>query len=292
MRESGRELFTLETRTPVKELDILGFTLQYELSYTNILNMLELGNIPCRSEDRGEEYPRDSGRGPCAYNPEPLADFIDLFIIGDGEEIQEKICDVWKRSESKEAFLKAVCALDGVYVPKFYEPVYNEDGTVKEIRKLYEGAPDRVKRAVVKDLDSAAFPVRNIVPFIETVHDRAVVETFRGCTRGCRFCQAGMIYRPVRERKKETIERLAMEQLDNTGQRRAFAAVPFHERLFAVRGSGDGADGMCAGRNVALSLPSLRMDSFPLKFSMRYRVTGNRASPSLLKQAARGSEIS
>ncbi len=265
MRESGRELFTLETRTPVKELDILGFTLQYELSYTNILNMLELGNIPCRSEDRGEEYPVIVAGGPCAYNPEPLADFIDLFIIGDGEEIQEKICDVWKRSESKEAFLKAVCALDGVYVPKFYEPVYNEDGTVKEIRKLYEGAPDRVKRAVVKDLDSTAFPVRNIVPFIETVHDRAVVETFRGCTRGCRFCQAGMIYRPVRERKKETIERLAMEQLDNTGHDELSLLSLSTSDYSRFEDLATELMGMCAGRNVALSLPSLRMDSFSFK---------------------------
>ena len=217
MREEGRKLFTLETFTPVDELDLLGFTLQYELSYTNVLNILDLSGLPLRSADRGEEYPVVVAGGPCAYNPEPLADFIDLFMIGDGEDLLEQVCLLKMKYDSKEDFLKEACKLQGVYVPAFYEPIYNEDGTIKEIKKLYEGAPDRVKRAVVQDLDKTEFPVKNIVPFIDTVHDRCVVETFRGCTRGCRFCQAGMIYRPVRERKKETIKRLAKEQLANTG---------------------------------------------------------------------------
>ena len=265
MRQQGRELFTLETFTPVRELDILGFTLQYELSYTNILNMLELGGIPIYRSMRGEEYPVVIAGGPCAFNPEPLADFIDVFLIGDGEELLEQVCMIKKESASKEHFLKTICALDGVYIPAFYEPVYNEDGTIKKVEKLYDKAPDRVKRALIKDLDKAEFPVENVVPFIDTVHDRSVVETFRGCTRGCRFCQAGMIYRPVRERKKDTIKEIAKEQLANTG----------HDELSLLSLSTSDYSKfeelalelmeMCKGQNVALSLPSLRLDSFSFK---------------------------
>ena len=265
MRQQGRELFTLETFTPVRELDILGFTLQYELSYTNILNMLELGGIPIYRSMRGEEYPVVIAGGPCAFNPEPLADFIDVFLIGDGEELLEQVCMIKKDSASKEDFLKTICDLDGVYIPAFYEPVYNEDGTIKKVEKLYDKAPDRVKRALIKDLDKAEFPVENVVPFIDTVHDRSVVETFRGCTRGCRFCQAGMIYRPVRERKKDTIKEIAKEQLANTG----------HDELSLLSLSTSDYSKfeelalelmeMCKGQNVALSLPSLRLDSFSFK---------------------------
>ena len=179
--------------------------------------------------------------------------------------MQEQVCLIWKESASKEDFLKKVCELDGVYVPAFYEPVYNEDGTVREIKKLYDGAPDRVRRAVVNDLDRTEFPVENIVPFIETVHDRSVVETFRGCTRGCRFCQAGMIYRPVRERKKETIERLAMEQLDNTGHDELSLLSLSTSDYSKFEELATELMDMCAARNVALSLPSLRMDSFSFK---------------------------
>lgn len=276
MRQHGRELFTLETFTPVKELDILGFTLQYELSYTNVLNMLDLGGIPLKSRERGEEDPIVIAGGPCAFNPEPLADFIDAFLIGDGEELLERVCLAKKACTGKEDFLKTISRYDGVYVPVFYEPIYNLDGTIQRFDKLWPDAPDRVKRAVVNDLDKAEFPVKNIVPFIDTVHDRAVVETFRGCTRGCRFCQAGMIYRPVRERRPETIKTLAKQQLANTG----------HDELSLLSlSTSDYSEfedlavelmQMCKAQNVALSLPSLRLDSF--SFRVLAEIQGYRKS--------------
>ena len=265
MRESGMELFTLETKTPVKELDFLGFTLQYEMSFTNIINMLDLGGIPVNSCDRTETDPIIVAGGPCAYNPEPLADFIDVFLSGDGEELLPQIVKLREEGQSKEIYLKKICSIPGVYVPQFYKPVYGTDGRIKEIQKVYEGAPDRIERAMISDLDKASFPTELIVPFIEVVHDRAVVETFRGCTRGCRFCQAGMIYRPVRERKPETIKELAEKQLDSTGHEELSLLSLSTSDYSGFESLALDLMGMCKERNVSLSLPSLRLDSFSFK---------------------------
>lgn len=290
MMSQGRELFTLETFTPVREMDILGFTLQYELCFTNVLNMLELGGIPLKSCDRDDRFPVIIAGGPCAYNPEPLADFIDAFLIGDGEELLEAVCMAKKSASSKQEFLETVCKMDGVYVPAFYEPRYNDDGTLKEIRKLYEGAPDRVRRAVISDIESAEFPVNNIVPFIDTVHDRSVVETFRGCTRGCRFCQAGMIYRPVRERSKETIEKLAVKQLENTGHDELSLLSLSTSDYSRFEELATELMDMCRERNVALSLPSLRLDTFSFKVLQeiqKYRKSGLTFAPEAGSQRLR-----
>lgn len=269
MQEEGLKLFTLETKTPVKDMDVLGFTLQYEMSFTNILHMLELSEIPFLAKDRGEDCPLIIAGGPCAYNPEPLADFVDAFIIGDGEISLPTFLSDYKTAKekglSKEEFLKTCADKTGVYVPAFYEPVYNDDLTIKEYKKLYAQAPDEIEKNLIDDIETIEFPTENIVPFIETVHDRAVVETFRGCTRGCRFCQAGMIYRPVRERKTETIAEIARKQLQNTG----------HEELSLLSlSTSDYSDfenlatqlmDECSRKNVSLSLPSLRLDSFSFK---------------------------
>ncbi|MBK5253526.1 MAG: TIGR03960 family B12-binding radical SAM protein, partial [Peptostreptococcaceae bacterium] len=267
--EENYELFSLETKTPIKHADVVGFTLQYEMTYTTVLNMLKLGNIPLLSKDRGLDSPIVIGGGPCAFNAEPVADFFDVILIGDGEIqlplVLKAIGELKKTNISKDAILEEVAKLDGVYVPKFYDITYADDGTIIEIKSNNDSAELPVLKAFIENIDELEFPTKKIVPFIEVVHDRAVIEMFRGCTRGCRFCQAGMIYRPVRERSAETIKKLAIEQLENTG----------HDELSLLSlSTSDYSDfenlaldlmSECKSRNVSLSLPSLRLDNFSFK---------------------------
>lgn len=266
MRKEGVPLFTLETKTPLKDMDMIGFTLQYEMSYTTILNMLDLAKIPLLSKERGEDFPIIAAGGPCAFNPEPLADFIDMFLIGDGEELLPQVLKLYvqcsKEKLNKREFLEKACELEGVYVPSFYDVEYKDDGTIKTLCKLNSHAPEQVLRNILPETESLDFPVAPVIPMVEAIHDRAVVETFRGCTRGCRFCQAGMIYRPVRERSKDRIIELAKAQIEATGNDELSLLSlstsdysDFHDLTLELMD-------YCKANNVSLSLPSLRIDNF------------------------------
>ncbi len=265
MRRDGIPLFSLESRTPIREFDLLGITLQYEMSFTNILEALDLAGIPLRREDRSEG-PFVICGGPCAFNPEPLAPFVDLVALGDGEEETQQTIDLYRKWKAaglpRDEYLRMAAQIPGIYVPSLYDVTYNADGTVASVvPKPGSGAPKVVRRALVKDLDSAVYPERLIVPYGEIVHNRIMLEIFRGCTRGCRFCQAGMIYRPIRERSIERLMRMADSLVASTG---------YDEISLMSLSSGDYsclpelAHRMVerfAARRVRISLPSQRIDT-------------------------------
>ena len=268
MRERHIPLRTLETKKTLKECDIVGFTLQYELSYTNILNMLDLGGVPVLAAERTEEDPLVIVGGPCVYNPEPLADFFDFAIIGEGEEVMAEVMEAykaWKRAGKpggRQAFLQEVVKISGIYVPSFYEVEYNENLTVKAVRPVNVNAPAVVYKRVVRDMNSVDFPTSPIVPFGEIVHDRIMLEVFRGCSRGCRFCHAGMVYRPVRERKPEVLKDLARQLVDNTGYNEiSLVSLSSADYSCLAPMVHDMIDEFKDDR-VSVSLPSLRIDSF------------------------------
>ncbi|MBS4031039.1 MAG: TIGR03960 family B12-binding radical SAM protein [Clostridiales bacterium] len=263
MRDESFPLCSLETVTPLHDFDLVGFTLQYELSYATIIQMLDLSGIPLYQADRGDRDPLIVGGGPGAYNPEPLADFFDFFIIGDAEETLPQVLQILAAEAhiSREDKLRRLAGVTGVYVPSFYRDTY-DDGRYMGTRPVSEDFPPQVRRAVVADLETADYPTDFIVPYGGIVHDRLVLELFRGCTRGCRFCQAGIIYRPVRERSPETLQKLAKKMVSSTG---------YEEIALSSLSSGDyGAlDQLVeelgremAALGVSLSLPSLRLDSF------------------------------
>jgi radical SAM family uncharacterized protein len=264
MRDAGEPLFTLETQSPVSELDVIGFTLQYEMSYTNILNILDLAGIPMLATARGEDDPLVIAGGPCAFNPEPLADFIDAFVVGDGEEVTLDLLRAYRGvtagEKTKAAFLDEIATWRGVYVPAKYSFRFSDSGQIEEILPE-DGAPLPVKKAVVRSLEEAFYPEQTIVPYKEIVHERAMVEIFRGCTKGCRFCQAGMIYRPVRERSKEKILSLAEKQLQSSGYEElslASLSTLDHSEITPLISAL--IDRQRADR-IGLALPSLRLDS-------------------------------
>ncbi|WP_414929848.1 TIGR03960 family B12-binding radical SAM protein [Tepidanaerobacter acetatoxydans] len=273
MRKEGILLFSLESKTAVAEFDFLGFTLQYEMSYTNILNMLELSGIPIFSNERREGHPFVIAGGPCTYNPEPLSDIVDFFVIGEAEEVIVEIMDLYKsfkeRGESRQRFLEEVARISGVYVPSLYHVSYNDDGTMKSILPKQADIPRRIQKRLIKDLDNVYYPTNFVVPYMDIVHDRAVLEIFRGCTRGCRFCQAGMIYRPVREKSVVRLEKLAKDIIASTGYGELSLASLSTSDYSKLKQLTEILTDEFRQSRVSLSLPSLRIDAFSLELAKK-----------------------
>ena len=268
MRQEQIPLFALESQDPVKDFDFLGITLQYEMCYTNILQILDLSQIPLHSRERGEEDPIVIGGGPCAYNPEPLAEFFDLFYIGEGETVYGQLLDAYKENKkngrNRLAFLQAAAQIPGIYVPAFYDVTYKEDGTIDRFKPNNPCAKEKVTKELVVDMDQVPYIEKPLVPFQKVTQDRVVLEIQRGCIRGCRFCQAGNVYRPLRERSVEYLKESAKKLLDHTG----------HEEIsLSSLSSSDYTDlpelvnfliDQCSSRGINISLPSLRIDAFSL----------------------------
>ena len=265
MRKEGLPLYGLESGDPISQFDFVGFTLQYEMSYTNVLNMLDLGGIPVRSGQRREDDPIVIAGGPCVCNPEPLADFIDLFCLGAGEEVDLEVIDLYQTckeaGKSRREFLREAAQIPGVYVPSLYQVDYHPDGTVKAVTPL-EGAPATVQKRVLLDLDKAYYPENFVVPFLDIVHDRAVAEVFRGCIRGCRFCQAGFIYRPVIEKSVETISRQCRDLCASTGYDEISLSSLSTSDYSRINELLDELLTWTKDAKVNVSLPSLRVDGF------------------------------
>ena len=265
MRKNNIPLYALESGDPLSEFDFIGFTLQYELSFTNILNMLELGGIPIKSEDRKELKNIVCAGGPCACNPEPIADFIDLFFIGEGEEVDLEVMELYreckKNNESKQEFLVKASQIKGVYVPSLYNVEYNEDNTIKSVTPT-NNAPQKIEKRLIMDMDNCYYPENFVVPMIEIVHDRAMEEIFRGCIRGCRFCQAGFLYRPVREKSPEVINNQCHTLCNNTGYDEVSLSSLSSSDYTKIEELLTRLTDWSKDEKVSISLPSLRVDGF------------------------------
>ena len=268
MREEKIPLFALESQDPVRDFDFLGITIQYEMCYTNILQVLDLACIPLHAKDRTEEDPIVIGGGPCAYNPEPIAEFFDMFYIGEGETVYDELLDTYKENKknggSRMDFLEKACQIDGIYVPMFYDVTYHEDGTIDQFFPVNKHAPSVIHKQVVMDVTNTTYPQAPIVPYIKVTQDRVVLEVQRGCIRGCRFCQAGRLYRPTRERDVETLKQYAYNMLKNTGHEEislsSLSTSDYSELKELVTFLIDNFK----NKGINISLPSLRIDAFSL----------------------------
>ena len=265
MRENNLPLWALESQDPVKDFDMIAFTIGYEMSYTNILNMLSLSGVPLKSSERKGLKNIVFAGGVCAFNPEPLAEFIDFFALGEGEEISVEIVSLYDKAKAgdwtKEKFLQEVSKIPGVYVPSFYEHTYNEDGTISAIIPK-NGAPEKVTKRIIENLDTAYYPTKMIVPSTEIVHDRANLEVFRGCIRGCRFCQAGFSCRPVRKKSADVLYQQAVETLENSGHNEITLSSLSTSDYRELKELTDDLIPYCKGNKINLSVPSLRADNF------------------------------
>ena len=268
MKEEQIPLFALESQDPIREFDFLGITIQYEMCYTNILQILDLSRIPIHSRDRSEADPIVIGGGPCTYNPEPLAEFFDIFYIGEGETVYDELLDAYKEyraaGKSRIEFLERAAQIEGLYVPMFYDAIYHEDGTLASFTPNNEHAPAVIKKQMVLDVTDAPYPQAPVVPFIKATQDRVVLEIQRGCIRGCRFCQAGMLYRPTRERNVERLKQYAKAMLESTGHEEislsSLSSSDYSELKELVTFLID----EFKGEGINISLPSLRIDAFSL----------------------------
>lgn len=287
MKEHGMKLFALESGDEITHFDILGFTLQYELCYSNIVNMLKLAGIPPLAADRDESFPILCAGGPCSYNPEPIADFFDFFMMGEGEESIHEVTDAyvaWKKSgkKNKKEFLETIAKIESVYVPSFYDVTYNEDNTIKSFTPNNPNALPKIRKRIMKDFSAAYTPETIIVPFGEVVHDRVMLEIMRGCLRGCRFCQAGYIYRPQRERSPERLLGIADHLLSCSGFDEISLSSLSSSDFSGLRDLTDGLLDMTEEKKIGLSLPSLRIDNFSLELMekvQKVRKTGITFAP-------------